>query len=99
MMAKSSKSKLECVTTPEWSIIRNKLDTLLRSTNILTTDQIIVACRAIDSMPHEERIQHITNTWGKLYTDRSMPLLLQLRNIEIASGVGPTPQQQERDHE
>lgn len=65
-----------------WQDIRNKLDVLLTSNNILKGTELRQRCLALDGMTIEERRTHITTNWGPLYTQKAEPLLLQLESLE-----------------
>lgn len=65
-----------------WKSIKDKLDILLLTNNVMKTNDTMIACRKIDDLTHEERVVYINDTWGPLYTEKSMPLLLQMKQIE-----------------
>lgn len=65
-----------------WKELRNKLDILLLSNNIMKTNETTMACKALDTMSHEDRIEYIKRVWGPLYAEKTMPLLLQLLHLE-----------------
>lgn len=65
-----------------WKELRNKLDIMLLSNNVMKTNETTIACKALDNMSHEERIKYITSTWGPLYAEKATPILLQLQHLE-----------------
>lgn len=65
-----------------WRDLRNKLDSMLLSTNILKTNECKRACAVLDSMTTEERSEHISQTWGPLYLEKAQPILIQLESVE-----------------
>lgn len=65
-----------------WRDLRNKLDSMLLGTNVLKTNDAMRACRLIDTMTPEERVQHISANWGPAYLERAKPILVQLEMIE-----------------
>lgn len=66
----------------QWRSIRNRIDTLLLSTNVLKSDELRRACMQLDSMPPADRITYIQRVWGPLYLTRVEPLLHQLQVLE-----------------
>ena len=65
-----------------WRSIRNKLDSMLLSTNVLKTNEVMQACRILDTMSTEERENHILGNWGSAYLGRAQPILMQLEMLE-----------------
>lgn len=65
-----------------WRDLRNKLDSLLIGTNVIKGDEIRKQCQELDSLDQAGRYNHINSIWGKLYADRSLPLLNQLESLE-----------------
>jgi hypothetical protein len=66
----------------QWRDLRNKLDTLLLSTNTMKSNDVRQLCHALDGMNLDERRAHITANWGPLYLDRCEPILMQLQAAE-----------------
>jgi len=66
----------------QWRDLRNKLDTLLLSTNVLKTNDVRLLCHQMDTMGIEERRDHIRSNWGPIYLDRAEPILIQLQALE-----------------
>lgn len=66
----------------QWRDIRNKIDSILLSTNILKTDEARKACINIDNMSHEQRQQFISERWGPAYLNKISHLLHQLAILE-----------------
>lgn len=68
----------------QWRSIRNKVDSLLLSTNSMAgrSDEIRKLCLQLDNMTPEEREKHITTYWGANYLARVEPLLHQLKILE-----------------
>ncbi len=66
-----------------WRDLRNKLDSLLLSTNVLTTNEAKQKCLEIDTMTDEKRREFIAANWGPLYLQKAEPLLHQLNILEI----------------
>jgi hypothetical protein len=65
-----------------WRMLRNKLDSLLLSTNVLKTNDSMRACRELDGMTPEERALTIQQKWGPQYYQKAHPMLVQLELIE-----------------
>lgn len=66
----------------QWRDLRNKIDSLLLSTNVLKTDDARRACLELDTMSPEARETFITHRWGPNYLIRVSPLLHQLQVLE-----------------
>ncbi len=66
----------------QWKEIRNRIDVVLMSNNILKTNETRAKCLELDGMNHNGRIEHIKINWGPLYLNRAQPLLDQLKTIE-----------------
>lgn len=81
-LLKSEKDNRTETLSAGWKELRNKLDIMLLSNNVMKTNETTKACKAIDQMTHDERINYIAGTWGPLYAEKSMPILLQLQHIE-----------------
>lgn len=71
--------------TESWRALRNRLDSMLISTNVLKTNETLSACRAMDNMSTAEREQHILKNWGPAYLERAKPILIQLQILENKS--------------
>lgn len=65
-----------------WRALRNRLDSMLTSTNVLKTNDAMRSCRALDSMLTEEREKTILSNWGPSYLEKARPILLQLEILE-----------------
>jgi hypothetical protein len=66
----------------QWRELRNKLDTLLLSTNVMKTNEIRQECLKLDTMDTEQRRVHIKQRWGPVYLERAEPMLIQLEALE-----------------
>lgn len=66
-----------------WRVLRNKMDSLLLSTNILKSDEAKQQCLQLDTMADKQRREHILTYWGPTYLQRMEPLLHQLKVLEI----------------
>ncbi len=66
----------------QWKEFRNKIDSILISNNIMKNSEVRLNCLKLDTMTHQERMDHIQNSWGPMYLDKVMPLLLQLVTLE-----------------
>lgn len=69
----------------QWRNIRNRLDSLLLSNNIIAgrrSDETRKLCLQLDNMTSEEREKHIVTNWGANYLSRAEPLLHQLKILE-----------------
>jgi hypothetical protein len=66
----------------QWRELRNKMDSLLLSTNIFKTDDIRRVCLALDTMSPTDRVEYIKQKWGPLYLERVQPILQQLQALE-----------------
>lgn len=65
-----------------WRDLRNKLDSLLLSGNVLKTDDSKRFCLQMDEMDIEQRKDHILRNWGPQYLQRCEPMLHQLNQLE-----------------
>lgn len=65
-----------------WRDLRNKLDSILLSTNVVKGDEARKRCLALDTMVLDERISHIKTNWGSSYAERTLPLIHQLEVLE-----------------
>lgn len=65
-----------------WKEIRNKIDAVLMSNNVMKSTEVREKCFALDQMNNEARITYITEQWGPLYLQKVTPLLQQLHTIE-----------------
>jgi hypothetical protein len=72
----------------QWQEIKNRLDIILVSNNVLKGTALRQKCLALDGMSYEERQQFIQEQWGPLYLQKTMPLLQQLDTLERA--ITPT---------
>lgn len=81
-IAKHLQEKQVTASEHQWRDLRNKVDSLLLSSNVLKSDESRRACLEMDDMVHDERVRHITRLWGKAYLDRVMPLLHQISVLE-----------------
>jgi len=66
----------------QWRDIRNKIDSLLLSTNIIKSDEARKRCLELDTMEPEEREIYVQQNWGPNYLERISPLLHQLKILE-----------------
>ena len=65
-----------------WRDLRNKMDSLLLSTNVMKTDEAKRACLQLDGMTMQERQDYIRERWGPAYVEKVMPILQQLETLE-----------------
>ena len=65
-----------------WAVLRNKLNSILLSTNAIKRDELIRLCQAIDAKGYNERYQYILENWGINYAEKSKPILHQLETVE-----------------
>ncbi len=65
-----------------WRALRNRLDSILVGTNVIKGDDIRARCHSLDGLGQSDRYNHILAHWGKLYADRSTPILQQLDVLE-----------------
>ncbi len=68
----------------QWKELRNRIDSVLLSTNVLKTTEVRAKCLALDQMTNEQRAVYITENWGPMCLQRVEPLLQQLATIEQA---------------
>ncbi len=66
----------------QWQQLRNRLDSILLSTNVLKSDEVRQRCLKLDDMNFEQRRAYIQDNWGELYLEKTMPLLQQLETLE-----------------
>lgn len=66
----------------QWKEIRNRIDSILLSNNVLKSTEVRKKCLDLDGMGHEARMQHINEQWGPLYLQRVQPMLDQLHSLE-----------------
>lgn len=71
----------------QWRDIRNKLDSLLLSTNVLKSDEARRKCLEIDNMEPESRREYISTNWGPNMLNKVDPLLYQLSVLENSLAV------------
>ena len=65
-----------------WRVLRNKLDSMLLSTNVMKTNEAMQSCRRLDTMSPEERATYIQQNWGPQYYAKAHPMLVQLETLE-----------------
>jgi hypothetical protein len=75
----------ETILQSGWKHLRSKLDSILMSNNVMKTNETINACKKIDQLSYEERLEHIASNWGPMYAEKAKPILIQLRQIEIGA--------------
>jgi len=68
----------------QWRDLRNKLDSSLLSSHILSSNDCRVACAILDGMDTATRIQHVKDNWGIQALTKAEPLIQQLASIEEA---------------
>lgn len=66
----------------QWRDLRNKIDSLLLSTNVLKSDEARKKCLDIDALSPADREVYIKQYWGVNYFERVRPLLHQLSILE-----------------
>ena len=66
----------------QWRELRNKLDSLLLSTNVMKTNVAMRSCRSLDTMTPEDRATCINTQWGPQYFQKAQPMLVQLEMLE-----------------
>lgn len=66
----------------QWRDLRNKIDSLLLSTNVMKTNDAMRSCRQLDTMTPEERATFIQQNWGPQYFIKVHPMLMQLEMLE-----------------
>jgi hypothetical protein len=69
-------------TLHSWRDLRNKIDSQLLSTNVITTNEAKRKCMRLDTLNDEKRKELIANEWGPLYLQKVEPLLHQLSVLE-----------------
>ena len=65
-----------------WKDLRNRLDIILMTNNVMKTNELRQKCLAMDGMSITERRAHILEHWGPLYLEKAQPLLQQLEILE-----------------
>ena len=65
-----------------WQDLKNKLDTILSSNNIMSSNDTINACKHLNNISHEERIAYIKEKWGPQYLEKSMPILILISQLD-----------------
>lgn len=65
-----------------WRDLRNKLDSLLLSTNVMKTNDAMRSCRQLDTMTPADRATFIQTSWGPQYFNKAHPMLVQLETLE-----------------
>lgn len=68
----------------QWLTTKQKLESLLLSNNILSSQNVREFCCTLESLTLEERIECIRLTFGEPYLAKVMPILQQLETIENA---------------
>jgi len=61
--------------------LTNKLNQILRSNNIMNSEQTVQACNMLNTMEHEDKISYILEKWGQPYLDKCMPILISLKHL------------------
>jgi len=66
----------------QWRSIKNRIDSLLISSNAIKSDDARKKCQNLDDMSNEDRVSFITTHWGCASLERINPLLQQLDILE-----------------
>lgn len=66
----------------QWKDLRNRLDTVLMTNNVLKGNDLRQRCLAMDQMTFQERQTHIQEHWGPMYLNKVLPILQQLETLE-----------------
>lgn len=66
----------------QWRSLRNRMDSILLSTNVMKTNEAMVACRKLDTMTPEERATLVQQYWGPQYYQKVHPILVQIELLE-----------------
>lgn len=64
----------------QWEDTKSKLDTFLVSTHLLSVDELRNLCLQLNDS--KSRFEFISQHWGRIYADKSQPILLQLELLE-----------------
>ena len=81
-MQKAQDKKQSELTSKQWQELRNRIDSILLSNNVMKSNEVRQQCLAIDGQNQEEREAHILKHWGPLYLAKVQPLLQQLQTLE-----------------
>jgi hypothetical protein len=73
----------------QWKELRNRLDTVLMTNNVLKGNDLRQRCLAMDQMTFLERQAHITEHWGPMYLNKVLPILQQLETLEAIIAKQP----------
>jgi len=76
------KTKQDESSGQQWRSLRNKMDSILLSTNVMKTDEAKRACLQLDGMTIKERQDYIKEKWGPAYIEKVIPILQQLETLE-----------------
>ena len=68
-----------------WQDIKNKLDSILTSSNAMKSNEALVHCAKLNTMGHDERTKFINERWGSQCLGKVAPMLAQLHQIESES--------------
>tara|TARA_R110000751_G_scaffold41702_6_gene97610 strand:+ start:3229 stop:3504 length:276 start_codon:yes stop_codon:yes gene_type:complete len=80
--AKRFEEKFDELQLESWKDIKCKLDSMLVTNNLLSSENTKLLCNQLADVEHNERINIILQYWGKPFKDKAMPLLLQLKCLE-----------------
>jgi hypothetical protein len=72
-----------------WTMLNNKLHSLLSMDKVRTREQNLQLCKELETMSYDERIGFIEQHYGKNYLNKSVPILAQMNSIEQALHVKP----------
>ena len=81
-LASALKTKQDESSGHQWRSLRNKMDSLLLSTNVMKSDDAKRACLQLDGMTTQQRQDYIREKWGPAYVEKVMPILQQLETLE-----------------
>lgn len=79
---KKEAEKASVQISKQWKEVRNRIDTVLMSNNVMKSTELRQRCLLLDHLHTEGRVEHIKENWGPLYLERVQPLLQQLANLE-----------------
>jgi len=72
-----------------WTMLNNKLHSLLSMDKVRTREQNLQLCKELETMSYNQRIGFIEQHYGKNYLNKSVPILAQMNSIEQALHVKP----------
>lgn len=78
-------NKYDVTISSRWQDIKNKMDSVLTSSNAIRSNDALRMCAQLNNMEHEDRVKFIEAKWGKQCLEKVSPMLYHLRQLEMES--------------